>query len=210
MNKKTTRLSSTNGSIILILMILTIFLIFSCKSQSDRTEYNPKAIELNNKGGEFFQKGEYDSALIYYDQAIELDKNYYLPHSNKVNIYLSRKDYENALHESGLVIEKKPDLAEGWTFAGMLYDFLGDTIKAKAYYEKSIEIFDQRISNPDKKNDLESNRFNRAFSLILIGKEKEGKEELKKLKSENPDNIMIDEFLKINKQDYIRQIIGNE
>jgi len=92
----------------------------------------------------------------------------------------------------------------------MLYDFSGDTIKAKSYYEKSIEIYDQRISNPDKKQDLESNRLNRAFSLILIGKEKEGKEEFKNLKSENPDNIIIDEFLKINKQDYIRQIIGNE
>ena len=92
----------------------------------------------------------------------------------------------------------------------MLYDFLGDTIKAKSFYKKSIEIFDQRISNPDKKKDLESNRLNRAFSLILVGKEKEGKEELKKLKSENPDNIMINEFLKMNKQDYIRQIIGNE
>jgi hypothetical protein len=92
----------------------------------------------------------------------------------------------------------------------MLYDFLGDTLKAKSYYKKSIEIFDQRISNPNKKQDLESNRLNRAFSLILIGKEKVGKEELKKLKSENPDNIMIDEFLKIRKQDYIKQIIGNE
>ena len=194
----------------LFIIFLTLTIFFSCTSQTEKTDYNPKAIELNNKAGKYYQIGEYDSALIFYDQAIELDKNYYLPHSNKVNIYLSRKEYKNALNESELVIEKKADLAEGWTFTGMLYDFLGDTIKAKSYYKKSIEIYDHRISNPDKKQDLESNRLNRAFSLILIGKEKEGKEEFKKLKSENPDNIMIDEFLKINKQDYIRQIIGNE
>ena len=192
------------------LTFLTIFIFSTCESQNERKGYVTKAIELNNKAGKYYQIGEYDSALIFCDQAIELDKNYYLPHSNKVNIYLSRKDYKNALNESEFVLEKKPDLAEGWTLTGMLYDFWGDTIKAKSYYKKSIEIFDHRISNPDKKQDLESNRLNRAFSLILIGKEKEGKEEFKKLKSENPDNIMIDEFLKINKQDYIRQIIGNE
>jgi len=194
-----------------IIIAFFIFIILpSCKSQTEKTDYNPQAIELNNKAVEYYQIGEYDSALYYYDKAIELDRNYYLPHSNKVNIYLSRKDFKNALNESELVIEKKPDLAEGWTFTGILYDFLGDTIKAKSYYKKSIEIYDHRISNPDKKQNLESNRLNRAFSLILIGKEEEGKEEFKKLKSENPDNIMIDEFLKINKQDYIRQIIGNE
>ncbi len=189
---------------------MTLIIFFSCNSQTEKIEYDQKAIELNNKGVELYQFGEYDSALIYYDQAIELDNNYYLPHSNKTTIFLSRKDYKSALKESELVIKKKPDLAEGWTFAGMLYDFLGDTLKAKAYYGKSIEIYDQRISNPDKKKYLEANRLNRAFSLILIGKENEGKKEFEKLKSENPDNIMIDEFLKINKQDYIRQIIGNE
>lgn len=195
----------------LSIIIFLIFIIFaSCTSQTKKTSYDPKAIALNNKAGEYYQIGEYDSALVIYDQAIEIDKNYYLPHSNKVNIYLSRKDYKNALYESELAIEKKTDLAEGWTFTGMLYDFLGDSIKAKSYYKKSIEIFDHRISNPDKKQDLESNRLNRAFSLILIGKEKEGKEEFNKLKSEYPDIIMIDEFLKINKQDYIRQIIGNK
>ena len=194
----------------LIITFLTLTVFFSCTSQTEKTDYDPKAIELNNKAGEYYQIGEYDSALYYFDKAIELDENYYLPHSNKVNIYLSRKEYKKALNESELVLKKKPDLAEGWTFSGMLYDFWGDTIKAKSYYKKSIEIYDQRISNPDKKQDLESNRLNKAFSLILIGKEKEGKEEFENLKSENPDNIMIDEFLKINKQDYIRQIIGNE
>jgi len=195
---------------LLFITFLSLPIFVSCTSQTEKADYNPKAIELNNKAGEYYQIGKYDSALIFYDQAIELDKDYYLPHSNKVNIYLFRKDYENALNESELVIEKKPDLAEGWTFTGMMYDFLGDTINAKLYYKQSIEIFNHRISNPDKKKDLESNRLNRAFSLILIGKEKEGKEKFKKLKSEYPDNIMIDKFLKLNKQDYIRQVIGNE
>ncbi|MGI6047386.1 MAG: hypothetical protein ACOYEG_05180, partial [Petrimonas sp.] len=80
----------------------------------------------------------------------------------------------------------------------------------KKYYNKSIEIFDTRINNPEKKKDLTANRLNRAISLILVGQEVEGKNELEKLKTENPDDLKIDEFLKINKQDYIRQLIDNK
>ena len=120
MNKQTRRQSSINWSIMLILSILTPFFTYSCKSQNERTEHNPKAIELNNKAGRFYQNGNYDSALIYYDKAIALDKNYYLPHSNKVNIYLSNKEFKKALFESEQVNKIKPDLAEGWTYGNAL------------------------------------------------------------------------------------------
>ena len=107
----------------LLIALLTLTILLSCKSQTEKTDFNSKAVELNNKAGEYYQIGEFDSSLYYFDKAIELDETYYLPHSNKVNIYLSRKDYKKALSESEMVLKKKPDLAEGWTFTGMLYDF---------------------------------------------------------------------------------------
>ncbi len=189
---------------------LSIIILIACTSQTNKYEYNPKAVKLNNKGGEFYQQGDYDSAIAYYNQAIELDSNYYLPHFNKVTIFLARKEYKNALKESELVNNKKPDLAEGWTFTGMIYDFLGDSLNAKSYYKHSIEIYDKRIINSNNKQSIEANKLNRAFSLILLGKENEGKAEFKSLKSENPDPKMIDEFLKMNKKEYIIHLIGNE
>ena len=177
---------------------------------SDSEKFNPKAIELNNKAVELMQRFQNDSALILFDKAIEFDKTYYLPHSNKIGILISKKQFDKALYESDMVIKKKPDLAEGWTFAGMLHEKQGDTITAINYYKESIKIFDERIKNPKKRNDLAANRLNRAFSLILLGQETEGKGEMRKLKAENPNDLMIDGFLKISKQDYMRQMLGNE
>nr|WP_319266232.1 tetratricopeptide repeat protein [uncultured Draconibacterium sp.] len=192
--------------VISALIFITIFQ--SCNGQGKKHDYNPKAIELNNKAVEYAHTFKEDSALILYDMAIELDETYYLPHSNKINIYVSRKQLDKAVYESEMVIKKKPDLAEGWVFAGMLYDRQGDREKAKKYYEKSIDIFNDRIENPDKADMISANRLNRAFSYILLGQEEKGKAEMTLLKQEEPENIMIDEFLKISKEEYINQIFG--
>lgn len=195
-----------------ILFLVFITVLQSCKGQEKKPDfnYNPKAIENNNKAVQLMQQMEYDSALILFYKAIEIDKNYYLPYSNITKIYLSRKQFDKALQACDKVVEIKPDLAEGWAFAGMLYDRQGDSLKAKKYYSKSIEIFDNRINNPVKKKDLKANRLNRAVSLILLGQEVEGKVELRKLKTENPDDLIIDDFFKLNKQDIISQLIDND
>lgn len=190
---------------ITIYLILT--LCISCSKQAKKESYNPKAIELNNKAVELMQRSQNDSALILFDKAIELDETYYLPHSNKIGIFIVKNQFDKALHESEMAIMKKPDLAEGWVYAGILHERQGDSMTAISYYKKSIEIFNERIKNPKKKEDIIPNKLNRALSLILLGQEIEGKEEMRKLKAENPEDLLIDEFIKINKQDYIRQII---
>ena len=195
---------------IFYLLNLLFILFLSCEKQSKNIEFKLEAIELNNKALSYYKNGKIDSAVCFYDKAIDLDSNYYIPHLNKITIYLLKKEYKKAIFEGERAINKKPDLAEVWTLVGMIYDFLGDSIKAKSYYLKSIEIFNHRISNPKKIKNLEANRINRAISLILLGKDKEGKQELRKVKKENPDNRMVDEYLKLSKQEYIKQIIVNK
>ena len=204
------KLKITKAINLIISLLIFISILQSCNGQDKKPDYNPKAIEFNNKAVQLMQRMEYDSALILFNKAIEIDKNYYLPYSNMTGIFLSKKQFDKALKASDKVVEIKPDLAEGWTFAGMLYDRQGDSLTAKKYYKRSIEIYDERIKNSEKKDQITANRLNRAFSLILLGQEKEGKDEMRKLKSENPDDLMIDEFLKLNKEDYLRQMIDNE
>lgn len=185
-----------------------LLLLISCSEQKKHESqgpYDPKAIELNNRAVKLINLYKNDSALLLLDQAIDIDQSYYMPHSNKVTIYVSQADYKKAHRESELAIEKRPDLAEGWMMSGLLNEKLGDTIKAQQYYQKSIDLFEARISDPKKKDQIVANKLSRALSLILVGKEEEGKEELNKLKQENPDNFMIDQFLKINRKEFINK-----
>jgi len=183
-------------------------LIISCSEQKKKSSfdpYDPKAIELNNKAVRLMHQNKNDSAILVFDQAIEADKTYYMPHSNKVTIYVGQREYQKALQESELSIEKRPDLAEGWTMTGMLHEKLGDSITAAKYYQKSIDLFDERISDPKMKEKIVPNEMSKALSLILLGKEKEGKDILTKLKEDNPKNLVIEEFLKINRKEFINQ-----
>lgn len=190
------------------LLILNVILILltSCSGKDKKKANNPKAVELNKKAVLQMQKFNYDSALILFDKAIEFDKTYFLPHANKAGIYVRKKEFEKALAECEMAVTEKPDYAEEWTVAGMLHYGLGDTLTAKTYFKKSVEIFDKRILNPEEKEHIFANKLNRAVSLILLGQEKEGKEELNKLKMENPDDKVFDEFLNKNRQDYINDI----
>ena len=65
-----------------------ITILQSCKGQENKPDYNPKAIEFNNKAVQAMQQMDYDSALILFNKAIEIDKNYYVPYSNMTGIYL--------------------------------------------------------------------------------------------------------------------------
>ena len=181
----------------------------NCNCQEKTTTYNPKAIDLNSKAVEFMNVQKFDSALTYLNKAIEIDTSYYVAYGNKSSVYCSLKDYKNALLETQKEIKVKPDLAEAWTFGGMLSDILRDSLTAMNYYKKSIEIFDERITNPEKKTYLEANKRNRAISFILMGEEETGRNELKKLKEVHPDDEFLDELIKWTKQDYLNRIFDD-
>jgi tetratricopeptide (TPR) repeat protein len=153
---------------------------------------------------------EFDSALIYFDKAIEIDTTYYVAYGNKSSLYCSLKDFKNAFIEIQKEIAVKPDLAEGWTFAGMLSDKLGDTLNAMTYYKKSLALFDERIINPSKQEFLDANKRNRALCLILMGQDQEGRNELKRLKEAHPDDKSLDDLIKLSKHDYLNQIFDDQ
>ncbi|MFB6320884.1 tetratricopeptide repeat protein [Saccharicrinis sp. FJH54] len=200
----------TKGTIVIISLFLYITILQSCDIKNRKSDNYSKAIELTNEGAQLMQRMEYDSALVFFKKAIRKDKNYYISYSYMTGVYISKKQYDKALKVSNKLIKIKPDLAEGWTLAGMLYDWQGDSIAAAKNYKKSIELFNDRINNPDEQKDLFANKLNRAISFILVGQDKKGKDDLEKLKAENPDYLMIDEFIKMSKRDIIKQTIDNQ
>ena len=68
----------------------------------------------------------------------------------------------------------------------------------------------KRIINPDNKDKLFANRFQKAYALILLGQEQEGKEEMMKIKKEKsggdlPDDKIFDEMMSRSKQELLDQ-----
>ena len=192
---------------ILTACLVLIFMISCSEKKKNKSEIDPKALELNEQGVKFMKEFKNDSALILFDKAIEADETYYQPNSSKAGIYINLREYPKALVESELAIKKNPDFAEGWTRAGMLNEKLGNSEKAAKYYQKSIELFDKRINDPEKKDRIVQNKLSRALSLVLLGKEDKAKEELTKLKNENPNNSMITNFMDIKKKEFLEQIL---
>ncbi len=187
------------------LLIISIFC--GCSAPKKEEKFNPDAIDLNNQAFQLMLKDKYDSALLLLDQAIRLDSHYHLPHSNKASIFIRQKQWEKALEESEMIIEKNPESPTAWTFAGMMHENLGDTLKAKEHYRKSIELFDAAIDNASDKEQLKSHRLNRAFSLVLFGKEKEGKVAFEELKAEYPNDRIVEEISKMDKEEFFKGFI---
>ena len=194
-----------------LIVLSTLSITFqSCKKQKKEIVYNPKAIEMYNKAFSYEISDKKDSALIFYDKAIALDKTYYVPHTNKALIYAYKNQYEKAIFETEMVIKKKPDLAESFVYLGLLYDKIGKTEKAKKNYEKSIDLFNDRIENTEDERESLLNRSNRAISYFLIGKEDLGKAEMIKISKEDVTYTILDNYLKFNKKDFMDEIFNND
>lgn len=191
-------------------ILIIIFIFASCHSQPKKKKvYNPKAIELNNKGAEFIKVQKIDSAIFYFDKALEIDSAYDVAYENKCNIYSSRKDFKTALEVSEKANSNIPDFAEGWFYSGLLEDKLGDSLKAIECYKQSIKIFDERISNADNPKSIKANKLNRAIAYILIGQENKGRNAIKELLKNDPSDAFIEEFTKLNKDEIVKRLLNS-
>lgn len=190
-----------------LVILLIIIGLSSCKnSKESNHKYNPKAIELNNEAIKLSLDFKKDSALILFNKAIELDKSFHLPHSNKVGIYLKRKEYEKALYESEMVIKKKPELAESWFITGLLNEHQGNHKKANINYKKSIKIFTERINNPNKRKDINNNKLNRALSKKFAG-DKSYIEDFNELQKIKDYSYLVEQFKDKTNEMIMRELI---
>ncbi len=123
-------------------------------------------------------------------EALKLDPEYRLAMTNLSAIYLEKRDTNRALELMQRRLELEPDMAEGWQAVGVFTDLKGDSAKAKTYYQKSIEIFDNRLKMGKKyavREDLlyyYDNWSGKAFSLLLSGKTTEAHSSIKALLEE--------------------------
>ena len=139
---------------LLTILLISSYLFYGCKENKiinkKANEFNLLATKLRIKSIEYYG----DSALVLYDKAISADKSWHIPHTNKATIYVFKKNFKKALIEMELCLLKKPDLAEAWFYAGMLYEKFNEPIKAKKYYIKSVEIYNTQIKLNEYSNEF--------------------------------------------------------
>ncbi|CAF4122903.1 unnamed protein product [Rotaria sp. Silwood2] len=121
---------------------------------SDRSEI---AIYHNNLGSVMDNQGDYENAIWYYEQALEVwqktlplnDSNLIVSYNNIGGVYKNMGEYSKALsfYEKACEICEKmlpandPDLAISYNNMGGVYDNMGEYSKALSFYEKACEIF---------------------------------------------------------------------
>ena len=187
----------------LIKFSFLILILASCSKNDKNANFNPDAVKLNDEAVELGNLHKYDSAIVVFDKAIALDSTYYLAYGNKAAVYSAMKEYKKALFEVERQVKAKPDFAEGWISAATLSDKTGDSIKAKIYYQKSLDLYNQRISDPAMKSYLIESRMNKDFLLIQLGRDKEAKADLEKIKKDYPEIKTVDAFLNMTRKSFL-------
>lgn len=119
--------------------------------EKEEEKKKKEAEEMKLKGNEEYKKGNLDSALNFYNQAIELnpkDLTFYL---NRSGVYHNLKNFEKAVEDCNYVLENTFDFHKRARAFGKIaysYQEKGELDKAIEFFEKSLlEHSDQRVKD---------------------------------------------------------------
>jgi tetratricopeptide (TPR) repeat protein len=93
-----------------------------------------------NRGIAFYSEGNFESAIVDYTRAIELDPDFPDSFNNRGAAYFSLRNYEAALLDYNRAIELKPDYTNAFVGRGITYTELGDYESALADFNHAIEL----------------------------------------------------------------------
>ncbi|XP_077284742.1 stress-induced phosphoprotein 1 [Arctopsyche grandis] len=95
---------------------------------------------LKEKGNAALSNGDYDEAIDFYTQAIEVDPTNHVLYSNRSAANATKGDYEASLEDANKTIELNPTWVKGYCRQGTTLSFLGRHEEAVAAYKKGIVL----------------------------------------------------------------------
>lgn len=105
-------------------------------------------------------ENENSFAKAYFFQALKIDKNNASTNYYFGEYYFTRRDYTRALYFYNIAL--KNGLQENFDILlkiGIMYEKLGDLLRANQYYKKAYLVKPDNIEIPDKIRDIESIRY---------------------------------------------------
>ncbi len=145
----------------------------------DEGEYSEENAESYYKtGNEYYEKGNFDLAVEYYNKAIEADPMFDKAYYNRGLAYACKEEYDKAIEDINKMIELKPNFAEAYYILGLAYEYKNMPDKAIENYNKALEL------NPDFKD---------AQNRLELAKSK--KEKAKEVTTTEPGTLAKVEFL---------------
>jgi tetratricopeptide (TPR) repeat protein len=116
--------------------------IAGCTRVLDAGDETPKvhSTVYNARGIAYKRKGDYDRAIVDYDEAIRLDPNNARAYSNRGNAYADKGDYDRAIADYDEAIRLDPKFARAYSNRGNAYDGKGDYDRAIADYDEAIRL----------------------------------------------------------------------
>ena len=171
------------------LKFITTFLLitlYSCGQKPAKHKADPAAVELNNKAMTlvaFIDNPDSSrKAISLLDKATTIDSNYFLGHYNKLMFFSELKQFDKAVLTINKLVQLQPSAHDLYLTGGILYERIGDTVSAKAYFTKSLAICSSVLDTMNFKNsDYEMLVSNKATNLIMLGNQEKANELLKKL-----------------------------
>ena len=122
------------------ILLLTVVLLSSITfaQQKDAAE------KLVNEGIAYYDKGDYEGAVVRYDMALGLDSNNVVAYVEKAMTLLALKKYEETIDCCRKTIEKFPgneSLATLYVTYGNVYDEIKKTDKSVDIYNEGLKLF---------------------------------------------------------------------
>jgi Flp pilus assembly protein TadD len=117
--------------------------------------------ELLERGFELFQRGSYQAALLYFDDALELD-----PNNSQIwdlrGVSLSHLGLMDEAQESfEVALDIKPDNAQAWSNLGILY-------ASQGRFEEAVNSFDHSLELEKANDEVWNNKGSALFGLKNI------------------------------------------
>ena len=132
-------------------------------------EQNPNdAVAYNALGVIHSQKGDFETALGYFDKAISLRDPYYKAIYNKLNLLVSNRKYDDAVSLMKDLVARHPEHADGWINLAMLVGNRGSIEEALGYIDKVLGVDPQDFDALVKKGQLYllDKRYNEAHDCF--------------------------------------------